>query len=142
MSTTRSSEGGFTLIELMVTVAVIGILGAIAFPSYTSYLARSNRAAAVSMLMDVASRQEQYKIDARAYSNQLSQLGYPTVPTEVSANYQVAVAADNTAAPPTYSIRATPIGSQLVRDAQCGTLTIDQTGARSISGTGPAGKCW
>jgi type IV pilus assembly protein PilE len=52
------------------------------------------------------------------------------------------VTAEIAAAPPTYSITATPIGNQLVRDAACGTLTIDHTGARTISGTGPAGKCW
>lgn len=92
--------------------------------------------------MDVANRQEQYKIDARSYSSQLSQLGYATVPTEVSANYQVTVAADNTVAPPTYSIRATPIGTQLARDTACGTLAVDQTGARTISGTSVVSKCW
>lgn len=138
----RSPQSGFTLIELMITVAVIAILGSIAFPAYTSYLVRSNRAAAVNMVMDVASRQEQYRIDARSYSSQLSQLGYATVPAEVSANYQVTLTADNTAAPPTYVIRATPTGTQLARDTACGTLQIDQTGSRTITGTGTTAKCW
>lgn len=138
----RSPQSGFTLIELMITVAIIAILAAVAYPAYSSYLVRSNRAAAVSMVMDLASRQEQYKIDARSYSNQLTQLGYATTPGEVSANYQVTLAADNTAAPPTYSIRATPIGAQLARDTACGTLQIDQTGSRTISGTSTTAKCW
>lgn len=133
---------GFTLIELMVTVAVIGILAALAYPSYTQYVVRANRSSAVSFLMNLASRQEQYNLDARQYTNQLSLLGAATIPSEVSNNYQVTVTADNTAAPPVYSVAAAPTGVQLARDTQCGTLTIDQTGNKTISGSGTTGKCW
>ncbi len=133
---------GFTLIELMVTVAVIGILAALAYPSYTQYVVRANRSSAVSFVMNLASKQEQYNLDARQYTNQLSLLGGATIPSEVSNNYQVTVTADNAAAPPVYSVTAAPTGIQLARDTQCGTLTIDQTSLKTISGTGTAGKCW
>jgi type IV pilus assembly protein PilE len=133
---------GFTLIELMITVAIMAILASVAYPAYTQYIVRANRSSAVSFVMDLASRQEQYNLDARLYTNQLSLLGAATVPAEVSTQYNVTVAVDNTLAPPVYSVTATPSGTQLVQDTQCGTLNIDQTGLKTISGTGTVSKCW
>lgn len=133
---------GFTLIELMITVAIVAILASVAYPSYTQYIVRSNRSSAVSFVMNLASRQEQYNLDARQYTNQLSLLGAATIPAEVSNNYNVTVAVDNTVAPPVYSVTATPTGTQLARDTQCGTLQIDQTGVTTISGTSTVSKCW
>lgn len=135
-------QHGFTLIELMVTVAIVGILAAIAYPSYIQYIVRANRSSAQTFILSVANKQEQYQLDARQYATTMALLGYASIPTEVSKNYGVAVATDNTATPPTYTITATPIGSQLSRDTQCANLTIDQTGAKGISGTGTPASCW
>ena len=63
--TTR--ENGFTLIEVMITVAIVAILTTLALPSYNNYLLRVNRGAAAQFMMDVANRQEQYILDQRAY---------------------------------------------------------------------------
>ena len=133
---------GFTLIELMITVATVGILASLAYPSYAQYIVRSNRSSAVSFVMNLASKQEQYNLDARQYTNQLSLLGAASIPTEVSNNYNVTVTADNTVAPPAYSITSTPTGTQLARDTLCGTLSINQTGLKTISGTSAVTKCW
>ena len=133
---------GFTLIELMITVAIVAILAAIAYPSYTQYIVRSNRSSAVSLVMNLASRQEQYNLDARQYTDQLSLLGTPTIPTEIAKNYTVTVQADNTSAPPTYSIIAEPVSPQSTRDTQCGISKIDQTGLKTISGTSTVSSCW
>lgn len=142
-----NKHAGFTLIELMITAAIIAIMAAVAYPSYTQHVVRSNRAAAASFVLGVASRQEQYNLDARQYATgatALSTLGFPTVPTEVSSNYTVAVTGDNTLSPPIYSITATPIpgGNQANRDTKCGILSIDQAGNRNISGTGTVATCW
>lgn len=134
--------GGFTLIELMITVAIIAILSAIAYPSYKSYIVRSNRAAAVSYVMNLVSKQEQYYLDARRYADQLSQLGAATVPAEVANNYIITITVANlSASPPTYSFTATPNGSQL-SDTQCGALSVNQTGNKTVTGSGPVTKCW
>ena len=126
----------------MITVAIVGVLASLAYPSYAQYIVRSNRSSAVSFVMNLASKQEQYNLDARQYTNQLSLLGAASIPTEVSNNYNVTVTADNTVAPPTYSITATPTGTQLARDTLCGTLSINQTGLKTISGTSAVNKCW
>ena len=133
---------GFTLIELMITVAIVAILASLAYPSYTQYIVRSNRSSAVSFVMNLSSRQEQYNLDARSYTNQLSLLGAATIPSEVANNYSITVNVDNTATPPNYTVTASPTGNQLVQDTQCGTLKIDQTGLKTISGTSAVNKCW
>jgi len=138
------TQNGFTLIELMITVAIIGILSAIAYPSYTQYVVKSNRSAAEAFMLAVAGKQEQYMLDARLYATNMTALNITSIPSEVSRNYNVTVTANNAATPPTYTISAAPIpgGSQATRDTICATLTLDQTGGKGISGTGPLTNCW
>ncbi len=136
----RGCAAGFTLIELMITVAVMGVLAAIAYPSYMRYVARGNRSAAQSFMLEVTSRQERYLLDGRQYAPDLPTLGM-TVPDTVSPNYTVSIT-NVTAAPPGYVVQAAPIGGQASNDANCGTLTIDGTGAKAASGPGGVANCW
>ena len=132
---------GFTLIELMITVAIVAILAALAYPSYTRYMLRAHRASAVSYVMGVASKQVQFNLDARRYGND-TELG-TTLPAEVFPYYTVVTTPDNLAIPPTYKIIATPkIGSPQTADTPCGTLTVDQTGNKTITGTADVATCW
>jgi type IV pilus assembly protein PilE len=124
----RKQTLGFTLIELMVTVAVVGILAGIAWPSYRSYIIRSNRSAAQQLMLDIANREEQYMLDARAYATGASALTTlnMTVPTTVSPNYNITVTA--VVGPPVgYLIKATAIGNQ-VSD---GIITLSSIGAKT-----------
>jgi type IV pilus assembly protein PilE len=132
-------QRGFTLIELMITVAIIAILAAVAYPAYTGHMTRAKRAAAKAVLQSAASKQEQHVLNARSFAADLTTLKI-TVPAEVDNNYTIVVSADNAAAPPTYYVEAQPKGAQLANDTRCGTLKLTNTGVKTASGGGT--DCW
>jgi type IV pilus assembly protein PilE len=118
---------GFTLLELMIVVAVIGILASIALPNYQEYLKKARRSAAQSHMMDIAQRQQQYLVDARSYATTLSALSVDT-PADVSTYYAVELEASD-GPPPSFTVTATPkSGTPQAGDA---TLTIDNAGAKT-----------
>lgn len=118
---------GFTLMELMIGVVIVGILTKIAVESYQSYMVKSTRAAAQSSLMDIAQRQQQYLLDTRAYASSVTALN-TSVPTSVSTYYTVSVSASS-GPPPAFTITATPVDS--TRQVSDGALTIDQAGSKT-----------
>ena len=143
----KTRYGGFTLIELMVTVAIVAILARIAYPAYTNYLTRGKRSSAESFMATLANKEEQSLLNARCYFN------YPTdaactppvvtVPGEVSGNYAITVTATNTAgAPPTYTVTATPNATQLANDQKCQSLTLTNTGTKGVTGPDSVSNCW
>ena len=123
---------GFTLIELMITMAIVAILTAIALPSYQRYTARAARAAGQQFLTDLAQREEQYFVDARSYAPGLGvgagQMNI-TIPDQVSSKYQNPVfTVNNAAVPPTFTITIAPIAGTSV--ATDGTLVINSLAQR------------
>lgn len=138
----RLAQRGFTLIELMITVAIVAILASVAYPSYTQYIVRSQRSAIQSFMYAVANKQEQQLLDARSYAASLATLNL-SVPTDQAGRYTVTVTADMATTPPSYLITATPIGTQLSADTRCGTLTLNHLGVKTKSGTAAAvSDCW
>jgi type IV pilus assembly protein PilE len=136
------TEEGFTLIELMIVVAIIGILAAIAYPQYSNYVMRSKRTDAKTALLDLASREEQFFSMNNSYTADSTKLGYgASFPANVvssgTANYQANVVSQSGT---DYSATATPIGSQAAD--KCGTFGINQLGQESVTGTLTAGECW
>jgi len=133
---------GFTLIELMVTVAIVGILATIAVESYSYEVQKSRRTDARSALMDLAGREEKLYSVTNAYSQNAADLGYPAFTQAVGNGYYfVSIVADNTTTPPSYVITATPTGLQL-NDSTCTTLTVNQAGVQGATPPANVATCW
>lgn len=123
-------QRAFTLIELMITVAIVAILGAIAYPSYVQYLQRGKRAAAESEMMDIANREQQFLLANRAYVDKtaLEASGF-ALSAAVGANYSYDITV-GTATVPSFSIKFTAIAGQ----TSDGDLTLDNLGVKAPSG--------
>jgi type IV pilus assembly protein PilE len=118
---------GFTLIEMMIVVAVIGILTAIAYPSYQNSVIRANRKDAMGVVQAAAQAAERFGLQNNTYVN-------ATIPTqspiEGNAIYNIAIVGTTTA----YTITATPVAGR--RNAGDGNITLTETGVRDWNGTG------
>jgi type IV pilus assembly protein PilE len=143
-----ASNRGFTLIELMIAVAIVSILATIAVASYSSQVTKSRRTDARSALLDLAGREEKLFSVANAYSGSLSDLGYPAGPSAIvgSGYYQVTVASPDPlqgGAAGTYAITAVPVpGGMQASDTTCTSLSVNQLGAQTSTGTGTVATCW
>lgn len=119
------TQKGFSLIELMIAVLVIGILASIAIPSYREYVIRGHRRAAQAAMLEIATRQQQYFVANRAYAGTVEELGY-TLPADVDENYDFDIAAEADPVP-SFTIDFTAVGGQ----ESDGPLSLDSEGLKT-----------
>jgi type IV pilus assembly protein PilE len=125
--TAKRNQRGFTLIELMMVVAIVAILLAIVLPAFQDQVIRGHRAAAKTEMLEISNRQQQFLLSDRAYANTatLTASGYG-LPTEVSDYYDFAVTT-GAGTVPSFLITFTPKGSQ----ASDGALTLNSAGVKT-----------
>jgi len=140
---TKTPGRGFTLIELMIVCAVLGILAAVAYPSYQNYNRKANRSSAGQIMLNIQNREEQYILDARAYTNVLGSSGLNIVQegwncgastsTTCSNNfYSVSVAVNPAGcSAPCYIVTASVVTTSY--QSPDGNLTLSSTGAKTRS---------
>ncbi|WP_027148795.1 type IV pilin protein [Methylobacter tundripaludum] len=141
-----TKQQAFTLIELMVTVAIVGILAGIAYPSYQDSVMKSRRADAKGALLGFANAMERHFTETNSYLGAGTTNGNTGIPTVFSATspvdggtayYNLTI---NAATAGSYTLNAAPTGAQT--NDKCGTLSLTQTGARGISTAIPVTDCW
>jgi type IV pilus assembly protein PilE len=143
-------QRGVTLIELMIVIVILAVIASFAYPSYMNYVVDTKRTAATSILLQVADRQQQFFMDNKRFTNDLTNLGFANNPLVIAddgrpmanaadSDSTYSVALTNVTAT-TYTITAAPLNGQASRDAECGSLTLNQTLMKGSSGGGD--DCW
>lgn len=130
---------GFTLIELMIAVAIVGILAAIAYPSYNDYILRSHRTEGKTMLIQAQVNQERFFLSNNSYASAVTALNYSD-PAESENGYYVLSIAAATASCPIATCVAMTVTAQNAQatDTHCAALTVTSTGRKTATNT----DCW
>ena len=141
----NKSTAGFTIVEVLIVVAIVGVLAMIGYPSYQESVRKSQRKMANAALIEAAGRQEQYFVNNKQYASDLTNLGFPangyyiskdgeeTAASEAGSIYLVSISASTAT---TFTLQAVPQSGQTADT--CGTLTYTNTGARTPTTAG----CW
>lgn len=131
MNLKNNQRHGFTLIECIITLLIVGILAFIAFPSYRAHVTKVHRAEAYALLLSAASELEAFYRVMHTYEG-------ATLTKSNSKCYKITVETERHA----YLIQAIPQASQASQDLECGTLSLNDLGERKITGTGEVSRCW
>lgn len=140
---------GFSLIELLIVMVIVGILASIAYPSYRDYITRARRSDGKTALLMLANRMEHYYSEHHTYQTATINTGNNTdvlsSPLSPEGWYRLSI---TNATATAFSLQATPIGVQATHDTLCQTLTLNSIGAQGITAgsggtpTGTAAQCW
>jgi type IV pilus assembly protein PilE len=136
-------KNGFTLIELMIAVAIVGILAAIAIPAYSNYVKRANRTDATRSLSVIAQALERCYSQNFTYSNTAPNVCAANNSPVASSQGYYTITVNVVAGPPeTYTLSATPVVAPQTADTACTSFTLNSTGAQGATPAGNTQTCW
>lgn len=128
----KSTQLGFSLIELMIVVAIVGIIAMIAYPAYTDYVTKARRTQGQSLLLDAQIKQERFRSYNNTYAATSAALSAASLDLATDDYYTFSTVGSGS----TYTVTATATGTQLANDAACSPMTLNQSNTKT-----PAG-CW
>lgn len=141
---------GFTLIELMIVIAIIGIISAIAIPAYGDYMKRARRNEAKALLMEMAQWMERKYSSDNCYSAMVSgacgtgapTLPYTQSPKQGASMYTITIAMGAASPQTTYVLTATPTAGSAMANDECNLFTLSQDGRRAGQLAALYSQCW
>jgi len=136
-------SNGFTLIEVLIVVVIIGVLAAVAIPSYTGYMLKSRRVDGVSFLTEVAGEQVRFSSENNRYATTMAELGYGDKATANSKDGYYTISIETSKLNQAFVLSATPVttGPQ-AKDTECAVLTLNSSKQKTVSGTGSVADCF
>jgi type IV pilus assembly protein PilE len=137
-------ENGFTLIELMIVVAILGIIVAFGYPAYRDQVIKARRADGMAFILDIADREERFYSDQGTYTNTITDLGYADGNSPEGAYYLATFPGghpNNADLTISFAITVTPQNGQEA-DTKCGAFTLTSLGVKTVSGSLTVPDCW
>jgi len=137
----KTTMKGFTLIEVIIVIAILGLLVAVAIPTYSAFVTKTRRGDAMVMLQEVAGEQARFLSENNRYTADLTELGYANAANVPSPEGYYTITSAQPTLPTSYVLTATPAGPQ-AGDADCGSFTLDSAGVKGVTGTDGVNGCW
>ncbi|MFZ5638025.1 MAG: type IV pilin protein [Pseudomonadota bacterium] len=142
-SVDRRNAAGFTLVEVIIVVLIISVLAAIAYPAYQDSVVKARRNAAKACVSDAAQFMERFYTTNLRYDQTLAGVAVVLPPcaagTDVTNHYNVRLTAVGQR---NYTLTATPINLQAVKDTKCGVMSLDNIGTKTEGGSESVDYCW
>lgn len=143
----KRQNSGFTIVEVLITVAIIAIIAAVALPSYQQYLIKTRRVDAANALLKIHAEQEKYYFENNTYmsdavfrTQNTARSWLPDYPTTSSSYYTIAIAANGGTLQDGFVATATPTGIQ-ANDTDCTSISLNSNGQRTATGA-DVDDCW
>ena len=141
----KANNKGFTLIEILIAVVIVGILASMAIPAYQRYILKSHRTDAKTALMRMVAEQEKFYLQNNRYSTALADLGFPNSKSE-RGWYSLTVTPDDATNPQAFTMTAQAVSTAgQNRDTKCRSFSVDNLGRRTAQDSSSADqsdKCW
>ena len=144
----RERARGFTLVELMIVVAIIALIATIGFPTYRDSVQKSKRAEAKSRLLQIAQLQERNFTQNNTYTTNIAGLlsitgtVYSSDTNDTNSGYQITAAVGSTGSIADSFLLTATRQTNMAGDTECGNLMLASSGQKTISGTGTLARCW